>query len=543
MKKLWLLLLLAASTLSAQVQLGNIEINFGETTTDQDGEVIIIAGEKNGNIYALARRKKNYFAQTFDSSSKALKKSTLLKFDKINGGKLLVEDLAFIGNKLYLMCSYYDKKKKTYNYIAKEIQDDKIINTTTLLSAPIEKRKNKGAFVFTKSYDDFNYLVAHVILNSRKKKLNYRFAMFDDALKTVLEDQYETTFEDKNRQYFDFSDVQVNEHGDVLITTTESYRDKKRKTSVNNITIHSYVANKGYEKKLTKVTLTGKRALNCNLIETNNTLHAIGFYANLKRNGKAEARVEGIFDITLDYTKGEVIKKTFNDFTFEIKKQLIGERRAKKGKQLRPFYQNIAFIERDNGGVIVLSEYKLAGASGSVGIGPLAVTTYTFVTNEIIVTALNPDGTLHWSNVIPKEQQISVSQLGLALFFGGGGGGASVSASAYFPLTVLSKGPEFLSAVPIYQNGQLTVLVNDDPKNIGVTKMDDVKKVRNIDKMVPVAFTFDEETGKLTRTDPEEIKKKQIVLRPFVIFKKSDTDYLIYGGSRKGNALGELKVN
>lgn len=543
MKKLWLLLFLAVSTLSAQVQLGNIDINFGETTTDQDGEVIVIAGEKDGNIYALARRKKQYFAQTFDASSKALKNSTLLKFDKINGGKLLVEDLSFIGNKLYLMCSYYDKKKKTYNYVAKEIQNDKIVKTTTLLSAPIEKKRNKGTFVFTKSYDDYNYLVAHVILNSRKKKLNYRFAMFDDSLKSVLEDQYETTFEEKNRHYFDFSDVQVNEHGDVLITTTESFRDRKRKTNINNISIHSYIASKNYEKNLTKVTLTGKRALNCSLIETNNTLHAIGFYSKLKKNGKAEARVEGIFDITLDYIKGEVIKKTFNDFTFEIKKQLIGERRAKKGKDLLPYYQNIAFIERNNGGVFVLSEFKVAGASGSTGIGPLAITTYNFVTNEIIVTALNPDGTLQWSNVLPKEQQISVSQLGLTLFFGGGGGGASVSASAYFPLTVLSKGPEFLSAVPIYQNGQLTILVNDDPKNVGVTKMDDVRKVRNIDKMVPVAFTFDEETGAINRIDPEDLKKKQIVLRPFVIFKKSDTDYLIYGGNRKGNALGELKVN
>ena len=61
-------------------------------------------------------------------------------------------------------------------------------------------------------------------------------------LTTVLSDTYSTVFEEKNRQLFDFSDVQVNEHGDVLIATTESYRDKKRKTRVNNITIHAYLA-------------------------------------------------------------------------------------------------------------------------------------------------------------------------------------------------------------------------------------------------------------------------------------------------------------
>ena len=135
-------------------------------------------------------------------------------------------------------------------------------------------------------------------------------------------------------------------------------------------------------------------------------------------------------------------------------------------------------MERDNGGVIVLSEFKLIFESGSSGFGPLSVTSYSYNTNEIIVTALNKDGTLDWSNVIPKEQRAIVSEVGLSIFGGVSSGGASVSASAYFPLAVISKGPEFLSAVPIYHNGKLTVIVNDDPKNIGITKMDDVKKVK-----------------------------------------------------------------
>ena len=119
--------------------------------------------------------------------------------------------------------------------------------------------------------------------------------------------------------------------------------------------------------------------------------------------------------------------------------------------------------------------------------------------NEIIVTALNKDGTLDWSNVIPKEQRAIVSEVGLSIFGGVSSGGASVSASAYFPLAVISTGPEFLSAVPIYHNGKLTVIVNDDPKNIGITKMDDVKKVKNINKMIPVAFSFDEQTGAISQ--------------------------------------------
>ncbi|AUC82914.1 hypothetical protein [Lacinutrix sp. Bg11-31] len=545
MKKLIpFLLLLICSTVSAQLKVGNIDLDFGETITSKDGDVIKIAGEKDNTVYTLARKKKKFFLQTFDASTKAFKSSTLLKFEKMNGGKLLIEDLAIVGEKVFLMLSYYNKKAKTYNFLAKEIAGNKIVKTTTVLSVPVESKKKKGSFVFTPSFDEFNYLIAHVGINSRKEQLKYTVSLLDDNLTEVLKDSYEIVFEEKNRQLFDFSDVQVNEHGDVLIATTESYRDKKKKTSVNNITIHSYLANSSYKKQVTKVSLSGKRALNCNLMETkDNTLHAIGFYSDIKKSGKAESTVEGIYDVTFNYSTGEVTKKTFNDFTFDVKKQLIGERRAKKGKDLKPYYRNIAFVERENGGVIVLSEFNLIVQGKSQGFGPLSITPYTYVTNEIIVTALKKDGTLDWSNVIPKEQQVSVAELGFSFGFLGGSGGVSVSAGLYFPLAILGNGPEFLSAIPIYHNGQLTVIVNDDPKNIGITKMDDVKKVRNINKMIPVAFAFNEQTGELTRTDPTEFEKKQIVVRPATKYSKSSNNFLIYGGSKDGNSLGELILN
>ncbi|WP_299439056.1 hypothetical protein [uncultured Aquimarina sp.] len=545
MKKLAsLLLLLICTTLSAQLKVGNIDLDFGDAVTSKDGDVIQIAGEKENVVYALAKKKKSYFLQTFDAATKSFKNSTPLEFDKIDGYKLQVEDLAIVGEKVFLMLSYYDKKAKNNNFLAKEIVGNKIVKTTNILSVPVEGKRKKGTFVFTTSYDDFNYLIAHVGINSKKEQLKYTVKLLDDGLTTVLNDTYEVVFEEKNKQYFDFSDVQVNEHGDVLIATTESYRDKKKKTSINNITVHAYLAKNNYEKQVTNVVLEGKRALSCSLMETkDNTLHAIGFYSDLKKSGKAESTVEGMYDVIFDYSKGEVIKKTFNDFTVEVKAQLIGERRAKKGRDLKPYYRNIAFVERDNGGVIVLSEYKTVFEGKASGMGPMKMTPYTYNANEIIVTALNKEGKLDWSNVIPKEQQVTVTELGFSISFWGASGGVSVSAGLYFPLTVLGNGPEYLSAIPIYHNGQLTVVVNDDPKNIGVTKMDDVKKTKKISKMIPVVFSFNEETGEITRTDPEEFEKKQIVVRPSTKYRISSNTYWIYGGGKEGSSLGKLIMN
>jgi hypothetical protein len=543
--KILLILLIVPCTLFAQLQVGNVDLNFGEKIESKDGELVRIAGVANNTIYALANKKKKYYLQTFDATTKRFKASVHLDFDKINGNKLDIEDLAVIDGNVYLMLSYYDKDKDSNNFIAKEIKGKEFLESVHILSVPVEKKREKGTFVFTPSYDESHYLVAHVGINSRKEELNYTIGLVNGVLDNVVSDTYNITFEDNNRQYFDFSDIQVNEHGDILIATTQSYRDKELKTAINNITIHAYVAENGYQKQVTEVSLTGKRALNCSLIETSdNVLHAIGFYSDLKDSGRAESTVEGIYAVTLDYKTGAVIKQTFNDFTFDIKKQLIGERRAKKGKDLKPFYRNISFVERDNGGVTVLSEFYRVVEGNTTGIGPLSATTYIFHSNEIIVTALNPDGTLDWSNVIPKEQKVAVSELGFSLgSLMSAGGGVSVSAGFYIPLAMLGKGPEFLSAIPIYHKGALTVIVNDDPKNIGITAIDDVRPVRNIDKMIPVAFTFDEDTGAISRTDPESYEWKQIVLRPAVHYIMYSGHYLIYGGNKKGNSIGELIVN
>lgn len=547
MKKTILILgfILTFSFLSAQHTIGNVTLDFGETIENKDGSVIHIAGVVNNTIYALANQKKKYFLQSFDNTSKKFNKSVLLDLEKIDGNKVFIEDVAVIEDRAYVMASYYDKDSKQNKFIAKEILNNlKLGKTITLLSVDVKNKKNSGVFVFDTSYDNVNYFVSHVGIIEKEEKLTYKFSLLDKELNAVLNDDYSMTFDDRKDLVFDFSDFAINEFGDVFISTTESYRDKQGKTTVNNITLHSYQANSNYKKEELTINLSGKKALNCNLIETkDNSVHLIGFYSDLKSSGKAESGLEGIFDITADYKNQTITKKTFNEFTFDVKKTLIGERRAKKGKDLKPFYRNTHLIEKDNGGIIILSEYYLRVVGRSSGIGPLAFTPITYIANEIIVTSLNQDGTLQWSNVVPKEQQVTVQQMSIGLAGFASNGNVTVSASVMFPLTVLGRGPEYLSSLPLYHDGKLTLVVNDDPKNIGITNMDDIKKVRNVNKMIPVAFIFDEHTGELERVDPEDFEKKQIVIQPLTNFGISNKEIIIYGSNNNGARLGTLNIN
>ncbi|MCK7590619.1 hypothetical protein M0G43_08545 [Subsaxibacter sp. CAU 1640] len=547
MKKLCTLLILALTMQlgQAQIKVGNAALDYGETITNKDGKVIHIAGVVGNTIYALANEKKKYFLQTFDNSTMQLKKSVLVDLEKIDNKKVSLQDFVVIEDKIYVMATYYNNKENRNVFLAKEVGTDlKLGKTTTILDVEVPSDRHRGVFVFKPSYDDVNYFVSHVGIIEKKELMTYEFALLDKNLTAVASDTYNQSFEDRKDLEFDYSDVNINEHGDLFITTTETYRDKSGKTTVNNITLHTYLESKGYEKQELVINLTGKKALNCNIIETSaDGVHMVGFYSDLKSSGRAEYGLEGIFDIAANFKTNSITKQTFNEFTMDTKTKILGERRANKGKDLKPFYRNTHLIEKEDGGIFVMSEFYTEYVGRAQGIGPLAFTPITYTANEIIVTSLNPDGTLQWSNVIPKEQSVTVTQMSLALGMIGGNGNVTVSASLMFPLTVLGRGPEYLSSLPLYNNGKLTVLVNDDPKNIGITDIDEVRRVSNVNKMIPALFIFDGATGDMERLDPDDFEKKQIVVQPLTHFMISDREAIIYGSNKTGANLGVLSLN
>lgn len=548
MKKITLLLFLFVITcLHAQMNVGNVSLDFGEDISDIDGNVLSIAGVKDNVIYTLSKRKKEYLLQTFDVGSKRNLNSISLKLDKIEDSKITIEDVVVIDNRVYVMASYFNKAKKQNKFVAMEVSSNLSLgDPKEILTVDVPSRKNRGLFLFKMSYDEVNYMVVHVGIIAKKELLTYDFTLLDGAMNQVMTNSHSESFQDRKDLDFDFADFDVNERGDVFIVLSDSYRDKKNKTTKNRLSLHTYYSNNAYNKQEVVIDLQGKKVLNCDMIYTGDKLQLIGFYSNLRKSGRSEIGLEGIFDIAVNTKDNSIIKKVFNDFTLETKTKLLGERRANKGKDLKPFYRNTHLVERSNGGVIVLSEYFLSiqGRSSGLAIAGVGVTAtpITYRTNEIIVTALAADGTLEWSNVIPKEQQLTISVVSVGLVLGGGGGNVSVSAAIMFPVGTMGDGPEYLSSVPLYKDGKLTVIVNDDPKNVGIVDIDDVKKVRNINKMIPVAFEFDDITGEMTRIDPEDYEKKQIVLRPGVTYFMNNDELIIYGSSRSETKLGTLKL-
>ena len=106
-------------------------------------------------------------------------------------------------------------------------------------------------------------------------------------------------------------------------------------------------------------------------------------------------------------------------------------------------------------------------------------------------------------------------------------------------LVELGKGPEYLGAIPIYKNNQLNILFNDNVKNKGITNIEEIKSLGNYNNAVPSLFIFDN-NGSITRKDPEEAIKNELVLRPAVYYRKSDKEYIIYASRKKKDKLGRM---
>ena len=541
-----LMLFLCVSFMNAQDQIGNIFIDYGDEITEEKGKIVYIIGEANNKIYALGLKgKKNYFLKVFGADKMNMLSNNPIILPKVKNKKLTFEDVILLDDKLYILGSVFDRKNKQFNLEAIPVSETGKLgsNIVNLFRSSVAKGSARGSFYFKSSPDRKKLLVMHAGLYKKEDAIKYNLKLIDADLNIIAKHSEKVNFVDKNRYEFDISDFSVNNNDDIFLVTNESYFNRKEKTTFENIEVHIFKKSNGYIKEEISVDMSGNEIINCKMMATsNNKLQLVGFYSKLRKSGKSKRKLEGVYNGTIDLTSNKALPFKFNKFDYETKVQLIGERRAAKDKDVKPLYRIHTLIEKEDGGIIMLSEYSLVIVGKSSGFGPISVTPVTYVKNEIIITSLANDGTIEWTNVVAKEQKATAINVGLAIVASSGNASFTVSAGISIPLFALGKGPEYLSAIPIYKEGKLTILFNDNIKNKGVTSMDKIKSLGNYNKSVITAFEFDSK-GELTRIDKESAVKDRLIIRPQIYFDLFDDEYIIYSSKKSVDKLGRLFVN
>lgn len=539
-------MLMALTTTFAQSKLGPISIAHGEEIEADKEKIARIAGEANGKIYTLATKGKNFYIKVFDSSTMGLISVSEIEMDDFMDKEPEFEDISVINNKVYIFGSVYDKKNKVANLLAVEIAPDGKLtkNGTSLFTTEVTKNRERGAFYFKDSPAGDMLLVMHASLFDKEEVIQYEIKLLDENLDIVMSNLETVPFNDRSDLEFTIADLSVNYDDDVFLVINESYRDRKSKTNFEKFELHSFKKASDYKKEVTKIDFTNKEIINCQMMTNkDNKVQLVGFYSSVRDNGKANKELKGVYTATIDGATNAIDHLTFNEFDYDTKVKLLGERRAKKGKDVKPLYVPHSLIEREDGGLIFMSEYHMVIVGQTQGIGPLGMTPYTYINNEIIVTSINPNGSIDWTNVIAKDQKASFTGLSILLFGGGSNGALTVTVGFQIPIAMMGKGPEYLGAIPIYENGKLSVVFNDNEKNIGITNIEEIRTLGNYNKARPTAFVFDNDNGMITRIDPEEYTDGQLVLRPGVFFRKAPNEYIIYSSRKSEDRLGKMTIN
>ena len=546
MKKLahlFLSLVLGCAAVNAQNKIENVNITYGKELPDDKQKLVDIIGEANGRIYGLALKGKDtYVLKIFDSGTMGQLSSHEIILPDLNDREVEFEDIYLLSGKLYVVGSVYNRKEKIFNLVASPLSEEGKLSKDgiILFKAEVEKKSERGSFYFRKTQDGNGLLVMHASMFKKEDAVKYEIKLFDDNLKPVFSTVEKVTFDDDRKDYeFYIPDFQVALNDDVFVVINEGYRDKKKKERVERFEIHAYKSDKNFAKEVINIDVKDQSPINCKIVPSGDVLHLMGFYSSVRESGRINKEFKGIYSASVDRKTNAVTSVKFNDLDHATRVKLIGERRAKKGKDVKPLYNIIQTIGRGDGGTIMLSEYQLVIVGQSSGIGPLAFTPVTYVKNEIIITSLAADGTHEWSNVLPKEQAASITTMSLGLGFSGGSGNFNVGGTIVIPLLQMGKGPEYLGALPIYKNGELSIMINDHVKNKGITDIEEIRSMGNYNNAVPSLFVFDK-TGKMTRKDPEEVIKEELILRPGVNFSVNDNEYIIYSSRRKSDKLGRM---
>ena len=531
-------------SLNAQNKIDKINITYGEEITDDSGKIVKIIGEANNKIYTLVLKgKSSYFLKIFDS--KAMKQVSLnpIILPELNDKDLEFEEMVLMRDKLYVIGSVFHRKEKKFTLVAIPVTESGVLseNMITLFESIVARSSDRGGFYFKKSPDDQMLLVMHTALFEKEDAMKYEIKLFDETMKATFSTEDKVSYDDNKKDYqFTISDFDVNNKDDVFLVVNEGYRDKKLKEKKEKVELHIFKQANAYKKEVVRIDIVDKEIINCKMLATSkNDVKLTGFFSSVRDNGKANKELKGVYNITVNLANNSTENVKFNEFDMPTKIKLLGERRANKGKDVQPLYSIHSIIEKNDGGLIVISEYQTIYIGQKQGIGPFGLQPITFTRNEMIVNCLKPDGSLEWSNVVAKEQSASVTVATFNIFAGGSNGSFSVGVALAIPLAVMGRGPEYLSAIPIYKNGQLNILFNDNVKNKGVTDIEKIKSLGNYNNAVPTLFIFDDK-GNITRKDPEEVIKNELVLRPGIYFRKSDNEYLIYASRKSKDKIGRM---
>lgn len=303
-------------------------------------------------------------------------------------------------------------------------------------------------------------------------------------------------------KYVDVSNYCVDENGKVFmlanVTKEKSERERKKPRYSYNLISYDPRTSKLHE---LPITLDNRYISDISFgIMPKGNIVISGFFSNESYDG-----VAGIFYLSVDKEKDEILLKGSKDFSSEFLSEFMSEKRAKKRRELFKYKIDHLIAQTDGGLYMIAEQYYVVVVTQCNPKGG-CTTTYNYYYNDIIVANINIDASVEWIRKIPKAQ-LSVNDFGY-----------------------------FSSYSLVLSNQKLNFIFNDHPKNLEDAKR---KRLKNgiSRKMVTVLASIDA-AGNVTKTAMFSAKQERIYTRPKIALQLDPNHSLFYAIKKKKYKFG-----
>jgi len=404
-------LLSAAS--SAQNKTERATVEWGpDLETGDHGTFGSILHTDEDALYATMYKKKEAFITKYDLGFH-VRYSKLLPWE-IDKKDHALEGVFFMGDRIYVFSSYYDKKQDRlglYRRIFDKANMAPIGRMEMIHSITAESSRNKGSYVVKVSPNERSLLVLALLPFEKEGNEQFAVKVYDAAGDINWERTVELPYSDKEYRQ---EELRVDDDGAVLILGVkyDEKREARAKEKKGEVfyTYHLLVmkdASSGVED--TPIEVAGKFLHDMTMaIGKDGHIFCGGYWGN-----KNSWNARGAYFLRMDRATKRIDHESFKEFDNDFITSYMTEKEEKKatkkaekkGEDLEMYkFKLYEIVLRDDGGAILVGEqaydYVVCYTDSK---GNTRCSTH-YIHNDIILVNIDPEGDIEWAAKVPKRQ-------------------------------------------------------------------------------------------------------------------------------------------
>ncbi|MBK9190340.1 MAG: hypothetical protein IPM77_01960 [Crocinitomicaceae bacterium] len=536
-KKLLSIVTLFIAGLGLQSNAQEIKIHNGAqftVTSLESVETVIDANDNQTSFLTRAGFISNKF-RVLNLDGQLNEKSKFeIEIPEVEGKKLKYFWATKIGSNVYFMSRYFDNKANTYYLFASELNPNTGNFNRHLEAVKVTDdkfRSYNNPFSATRSVDSMKVMFLTRYPTKNNENARYGMKVVNADMSEVWSKDIEFPIEDKN---FTMMDIEIDKDGNVHLVaeirmTNEEKNDKDSRGRYY-VNVYSYFWKTG-ELKQYEIGFQEELMRTIELeVNNKNELVGTGFYSERKLMDT----YKGFFYLRIDPATKEVVAKSLSPFGTELLTELIGERRAEKGKEM-PAYVVRRTMPMADGGMAVVAEHYVYTKNTSTDANGNTHTTETWLFGNVLVMFVDDQGKMKTAAVIKKRQYCTARDGGATLFQQLGiGMTPGVNELPYYGISVMQN------------KDNIYIMYNENPKNAeraaAGKKLLSVRQKTSVTQLVTVTPEGKLNADVLFKSQDKEAGYK-MPLMPRSSIQYSANEMIVFGRKGKTMRVSRLTID